>query len=174
MPKLIPLNLKQKLIDFLKTVFPETKLELFLFLVFLTAYGVLGTCIALNYRIVFDNRIPWDAYFSFDNRAIVMTGGGFERHPLANYFFDILRNIAFYFSSGKVDFTFRMMLATCSNIAISLSLVQIFIYLKTVIQLPTWISLILILFFSLCFLNICFRIVSSSSYSVCKFLTKSE
>ena len=148
MPKLIPLNLKQKLIDFLKTVFPETKLELFLFLVFLTAYGVLGTCIALNYRIVFDNRIPWDAYFSFDNRAIVMTGGGFERHPLANYFFNWIREFAYLFSNGKKDETFRLVLVWCSNFAISLSLIQLYKYLKNIIALPQKISLLILFFFS--------------------------
>lgn len=148
MPKLIPLNLKQKLIDFLKTVFPETKLELFLFLVFLIAYGVLGTYIALNYRIVFDNRIPWDAYFSFDNRAIVMTGGGFERHPLANYFFNWIREFAYLFSNGKKDETFRLVLVWCSNFAISLSLIQLYKYLKNIIALPKKISLLILFFFS--------------------------
>ena len=145
---MIPLNLKQKLIDFLKTVFPETKLELFLFLVFLIAYGVLGTYIALNYRIVFDNRIPWDAYFSFDNRAIVMTGGGFERHPLANYFFNWIREFAYLFSNGKKDETFRLVLVWCSNFAISLSLIQLYKYLKNIIALPKKISLLILFFFS--------------------------
>ena len=145
---MIPLNLKQKLIDFLKTVFPETKFELFLFLVFLTAYGILGTAIALNYRIIFDNRIPWDAYFSFDNRAIVMTGGGFERHPLANYFFNWIREFAYLFSNGKKDETFRLVLAWCSNLAVSLSLVQIYKYLKNIINLPKKISLLILFFFS--------------------------
>ncbi|WP_373781587.1 DUF6080 domain-containing protein, partial [Kaistella sp.] len=133
MPKLDILNLNQKLTYFLKTVFPETKFELFLFLLFLTAYGILGTVIALDYRIIFDNRIPWDAYFSFDNRAIVMTGGGFERHPLANYFFNWIREFALLFSNGKMNETFRLVLAWCSNLAISLSLVQIYKYLKNII-----------------------------------------
>ena len=148
MPKLIPLNLRQKLTDFLKTVFPETKFELFLFLIFLTAYGILGTAIALNYRIIFDDRIPWDAYFSFDNRAIVMTGGGFERHPLANYFFNWIREFAYLFSNGKKDEIFRLVLAWCSNLAVSLSLVQIYKYLKNIITLPKKISLLILFFFS--------------------------
>ena len=148
MPKLCALNFKQKFSDFLKTVFPETKLELFLFLVFLIAYGVLGTYIALNYRIVFDNRIPWDAYFSFDNRAIVMTGGGFERHPLANYFFNWIREFAYLFSNGKKDETFRLVLVWCSNFAISLSLIQLYKYLKNIIALPKKISLLILFFFS--------------------------
>ena len=145
---MIPLNLKQKLTDFLKTVFPETKFELFLFLIFLTAYGILGTAIALNYRIIFDDRIPWDAYFSFDNRAIVMTGGGFERHPLANYFFNWIREFAYLFSNGKKDEIFRLVLAWCSNLAVSLSLVQIYKYLKNIITLPKKISLLILFFFS--------------------------
>lgn len=145
---MITLNLKQKLTDILKTIFPETKFELFLFLLFLTAYGILGTAIALDYRIVFDNRIPWDAYFSFDNRAIVMTGGGFERHPLANYFFNWIREFALLFSHGKTNDTFRLVLAWCSNFAVSLSLVQIYKYLKNIITLPKKISLLILFFFS--------------------------
>ncbi|MFN8364350.1 MAG: DUF6080 domain-containing protein [Cloacibacterium normanense] len=62
----------------------------------------------LNYRIIFDDRIPWDAYFSFDNRSIVMTGGGFERHPLSNYFFDFIREFAFLVSEGKKNEIFRL------------------------------------------------------------------
>lgn len=148
MSKLITLNFKQKSTDFLKTVFPETKFELFLFLLFLTAYGILGTFIALHYRIIFDNRIPWDAYFSFDNRAIVMSGGGYERHPFANYFFNGIRELAYLFSNGKKDEIFRLVLAWCSNFAISLSLIQIYKYLKNIIKLPKKISLLILFFFS--------------------------
>ncbi len=140
--------MKQKLTDFLKTIFPETKFELFLFLLFIIVYGILGTVIALDYRIIFDNRIPWDAYFSFDNRAIVMTGGGFERHPLANYFFNWIREFALLFSNGKMNETFRLVLAWCSNFAVSLSLVQIYKYLKNIITLPKKISLLILFFFS--------------------------
>ena len=140
--------MKQKFTDFLKTVFPETKFELFLFILFLTAYGILGTVIALNYRIVFDDRIPWDAYFSFDNRAIVMTGGGFERHPLANYYFGWIREFSFLFSNGKKDEMFRLVLVWCSNVAVSLSLVQIYKYLKNIITLPKKISVLIVFFFS--------------------------
>ncbi|UOE41087.1 DUF6080 domain-containing protein [Chryseobacterium suipulveris] len=120
-----------------------------LFLVFITVYGILGTYIALNYRIIFDDRIPWDAYFSFDNRAIVMTGGGFERHPLANYFFDWIRELALLISSGKKDETFRLVLAWCSNLAVSLSLIQIYKYLKNIVQLPKTVSLLILTFFAL-------------------------
>lgn len=142
-------KVKNFFLQLLKLVFPSTKMEMLLFCFYLILFGILGRYIALHYFIIFDDRIPWDAYFSFDNRSIVRNGGGFERHPLANYFFNIIRNIAFYFSGGKVNFTFRMVLATFSNLAISLSLIQIFKYLKNIIQLPNWISLMLVLFFSL-------------------------
>ena len=148
------MNFKQKSKDILKTIFPSQWNEFFLFVFFLTIYGILGSFIALNFRIIFDNRIPWDAYFSFDNRAIVMTGGGFERHPLSNYFFDGIRNFAFWVSGGKMDATFRLVLAWCSNFAVSLSLVQIFKYLKNIIKLPLKISLLIIAFFALFSTNI--------------------
>lgn len=125
-----------------------------MFIIFSTVYGILGSFIALNYRIIFDDRIPWDAYFSFDNRAIVMTGGGFERHPLANYFFDWIREFGLLFSDGKKDETFRLVLAWCSNFAISLSLIQIYKYLKNIIVLPKKISLLIIAFFAFFSTNI--------------------
>ena len=148
------MNFKQKFFDFIKTVFPSTKFETLLFLIFLSAYGTLGTYIALNYRIIFDDRIPWDAYFSFDNRAIVMTGGGFERHPLANYFFNWIREFALLFSDGKKDANFRLVLAWCSNFAVSLSLIQIYKYLKNIIRLPKNISLLILSFFAFFTTNI--------------------
>ncbi len=148
------MNFKKKLTYSLKTVFPSTKFEGVLFLIFLTIYGILGSFIALNYRIIFDDRIPWDAYFSFDNRAIVMTGGGFERHPLANYFFDWIREFALLFSNGKKDEIFRFILAWCSNFAVSLSLIQIYKYLKNIIVLPKKISLVILFFFAFFSTNI--------------------
>ena len=77
-----------------------------------------------------------------------MTGGGFERHPLANYFFNWIREFALLFSNGKMNETFRLVLAWCSNFAVSLSLVQIYKYLKNIITLPKKISLLILLFFS--------------------------
>lgn len=120
-----------------------------LFAVFILFYGSFATVIALNYRIIFDNRIPWDAYFSFDNRAIVMTGGGFERHPLSNYFFDVIRKIAIAVSGGKMDVNFRLVLAWFSVVTVCLSLIQIFKYLRNIIRLPLWVSCLIVIFFSL-------------------------
>ncbi|NML69890.1 hypothetical protein HHL23_08770 [Chryseobacterium sp. RP-3-3] len=139
--------MKTKLINLLKQVFPSTYTELAVFLFFLTCYGILGSYIALHYRIIFDSRIPWDAYFSFDNKAIVMTGGSFERHPLAYYFFNWVREFSLLISGGKMDTTFRLTLAWLSNTAISLCMVQIFKYLKNITGLPLTISLLIILFF---------------------------
>ncbi|MGG5209168.1 DUF6080 domain-containing protein [Chryseobacterium sp. MIQD13] len=139
--------IKTKLIAFLKQIFPWSYTELAVFLFFLICYGILGSFIALNYRIIFDSRIPWDAYFSFDNKAIVMSGGSFERHPLAYYFFNWIREFSLFISGGKMDATFRLTLAWLSNIAITLCIVQIFKYLKNIIRLPLSIALLLILFF---------------------------
>ena len=154
MPKYSTLISKQKFTVFLKTVFPSTKFEVLLFLIFLSVYGTLGSFIAMNYRIIFDERIPWDAYFSFDNTGIVMSGGGFERHPLANYFFYALRKIGLFFSDGKKDEIFRLFLAWCSNFAVSLSLIQVYKYLKNIIALPQKFSLLILAFFAFFTTNI--------------------
>ncbi|WP_312391829.1 DUF6080 domain-containing protein [Chryseobacterium sp.] len=117
-------------------------------------YGILGWYIALDYRIIYDERIPWDAYFSFDNKAIVMTGGSFERHPLSYYFFNWIREIALYLSDGKTNAVFRLALAWMSNLMVSLSILQVFKYLKNIINLPNYISLLLIIFFGIFSTNI--------------------
>ena len=143
------MNLKTKFYNFLKTLFPSSWTELFLFLFFLIFYGSIAWLVSTNYRIVFDDRIPWDAYFSFDNRAIVMTGGGFERHPLANYFFTWIRETALFFSGGKKDVNFRLALSLISALTVSLSVLQIFKYLRNIIGLPLFLNLLLVVFFSL-------------------------
>ncbi len=117
------------------------------FLFFIVCYGILGSYIALHYRIIFDSRIPWDAYFSFDNKSILMTGGSFERHPLSYYFFNWIREFSLFISGGKTDANFRLTLAWLSNIIITLNIIQVFKYLKNIIQLPLWLSLLIILFF---------------------------
>jgi len=147
-------SIKSKFINFFKIVFPSTFIELGVFIFFLVAYGILGSYIALNYRIIFDSRIPWDAYFSFDNKAIVMTGGSFERHPLSYYFFNWIREFALLFTNDKTDVNFRLILAWMSNTVISLSLVQVFKYLKNIINLPLMISLLIVFLFSVFSTNI--------------------
>lgn len=117
------------------------------FLFFIICYGILGSYIALHYRIIFDSRIPWDAYFSFDNKSILMTGGSFERHPLSYYFFNWVREFSLFISGGKMDANFRLTLAWLSNLIITLNIVQVFKYLKNIISLPLWLSIIIILFF---------------------------
>lgn len=138
---------KTKFIQFFKLIFPSTGLELVVFLFFLVIYGYLGSYIAIHHKIIFDSRIPWDAYFSFDNKSIVLTGGSFERHPLSYYFFNWIRELALLFSDGKMDGNFRFALAWFSNIAVSLSVLQVFKYMKNIIQLPLGINIVLILFF---------------------------
>lgn len=138
---------KTKFINFFRLIFPSTGIELVVFLFFLVAYGYFGSYIAIHHKIIFDARIPWDAYFSFDNKSIVMNGGSFERHPLSYYFFNWIRESALFFSDGKMDGNFRFALAWFSNIAVSLSVLQVFKYLKNIIRLPLLISLLLVLFF---------------------------
>lgn len=117
------------------------------FLFFMICYGILGSYIALHYRIIFDSRIPWDAYFSFDNKSILMTGGSFERHPLSYYFFNWVREFSLFISGGKMDANFRLTLAWLSNLIITLNIIQVFKYLKNIIQLPLWLNILIILFF---------------------------
>ena len=147
-------NFKSKFVNFFKLVFPSSSIEFWVFLFLITAYGVLGSYIALNYRIIFDNRIPWDAYFSFDNRSIVMSGGSFERHPLSYYFFNWVREFAFLISGGKTNATFRLVLAWLSTVTVSLSVLQIFKYLKNIIRIPLMINLLLTAFFAFFSTNI--------------------
>ena len=78
-----------------------------------------------------------------------MTGGGFERHPLANYFFNWIRELALFISGGQMDATFRLVLAWCSVVAVSLNLVQIFKYLRDIIEIPRTLAYLILVFFSL-------------------------
>ncbi|PKF75341.1 hypothetical protein CW752_04790 [Chryseobacterium sp. PMSZPI] len=146
--------MKTKFINFLRLVFPSTYIELAVFIFFLTCYGILGSYIAIHYRIIFDSRIPWDAYFSFDNKSILMTGGSFERHPLSYYFFNWVREFSLFISGGKMDVNFRLTLAWLSNIIITLNVLQIFKYLKNIIRLPLAINFLIVLFFGIFSTNI--------------------
>ncbi len=148
------MKLLNKILPFLKSVFPSTNTELLIFLFFVIVYGANAWFIAENFRIIYDDRIPWDAYFSFDNRAIVQTGGGFERHPLSNYFFDQIRNFALWISGNRYDSVFRLVLALFSTVVISLANVQIFKYLNNIIKLPLKISLLILAFYGLFVTNI--------------------
>lgn len=146
--------IKTKFIHFFRLVFPSSYTELAVFLFFITCYGILGSYIAIHYRIIFDSRIPWDAYFSFDNKSILMTGGSFERHPLSYYFFTWIRELCLFISGGKMDVNFRLTLAWLSNIIITLNIVQIFKYLTNIIRLPLMYSLLITLFFGIFSTNI--------------------
>lgn len=143
------MNIQHKSKDFLRTIFPANRWELIFFLFFLLGYGILASILALNYRLVFDARIPWDAYFSFDNRAIVLNGGSFERHPLSKYFFDALRKLALWISGQKMNADFRLVLSLFSVLTVSLGNIQILKYLKNIIQLPKVIAGFLTLFFGI-------------------------
>ncbi|WKS95202.1 DUF6080 domain-containing protein [Riemerella columbina] len=146
--------MKTRRFHWLQIIFPCSWVEWALWAFFLLAYGSLSVDIAQNFRIIFDDRIPWDAYFSFDNRAIVMTGGGYERHPLSNYFFEAIRTFSLWVSSGQKGATFRTALALLSTFTVSLSMVQVYKYLRNIIALSITPSLLLVGFFSLFSTNI--------------------
>ena len=148
------MKLLNKILSFLKSVFPSTKTELLIFLFFVIVYGANAWFIAENFRIIYDDRIPWDAYFSFDNRAIVQTGGGFERHPLSNYFFDFIRDFALWISGNHYNSVFRLVLALFSTVVIALANVSVFKYLNNIIKLPLKISLLILAFYGLFVTNI--------------------
>ena len=148
------LKILNKTLSILKIIFPATKAELLIFLFFALVYGINAWFIAENFGIIYDDRIPWDGYFSFDNRAIVQTGGGFERHPLSNYFFDCIRNFALWISGNHYNSVFRLVLALLSTVMISLANVSVFKYLNNVIRLPLKISLLILAFYGLFVTNI--------------------
>lgn len=147
-------KLVNKFVSLLKTVFPSTRTELLIFIFFVILYGANAWFIAEHFSIIYDDRIPWDGYFSFDNRAIVQTGGGFERHPLSNYFFDGIRDFALWISGNHYNSVFRLVLALMSTIVIALANVSVFKYLNNVIRLPLKISLLMLAFYGLFVTNI--------------------
>lgn len=147
-------QLTEKAKKILTNIFPHGKVEWILFGIYFVIYASFGSFIALNYTVIYHEKIPWDAYFSFDNRAIINTGGGFERHPLSNYFFDWIRNFALLFSEGKKNDIFRLVLALLSATTISLSIIQVYKYLKNIIVLPFYFNILLVFFFSIFSTNI--------------------
>lgn len=148
------MKILNKTLSILKIIFPSTKTELWIFLFFVLVYGINAWYISDNFSIIYDDRIPWDGYFSFDNRAIVQTGGGFERHPLSNYFFDCIRDFALLISGNHYNSIFRLVLALFSTFVIALANVSVFKYLNNVIQLPLKISLLILVFYGLFVTNI--------------------
>lgn len=140
--------------SFLKVIFAATRTEILIFLFFVILYGANAWFIAENFRIVYDDRIPWDAYFSFDNRAIIQTGGGFERHPLSNYFFNNVRDFALWLSGNRYNAVFRLVLALFSTLTVALANVQIFKYLNNIIGIPLKISFVILAFYGLFVTNI--------------------
>ncbi len=139
--------MKAKFFNF-KTIFPVTATELFVLLFFIAVYMSFGWFIASEFRLVYDERVPWDAYFSFDNYSIVNTGGGWERHPFSIYLFDVIRDIALYISGGKTDSTFRIVLMAFSATTVAFTMLQFYKYFRNIIKLPVAINLFLLLFFS--------------------------
>lgn len=113
---------------------------------FLAVYLIHGLWLASSFTIIYDERIPWDAYYSFDNRSIVQTGGGAERHPFSAMLFHSLRDTALFLSGGSYGAGFRSFWAVVGALLCSLSLVQIWRYFRQVQHLPVLLSAVLIVF----------------------------
>ena len=135
-------------VSFWQMIRPRQSSELFLWLGLWLVYALWASYIAINYTVIFDHRIPWDAYFSFDNRAIVLTGGGIERHPLANYFFDVLRKICLWISGNRYNQLFRCSLAFFSVTTVSYTVFLVHQYLKYLVKLPQNMAILLSLFYA--------------------------
>ena len=111
----------------------------------MVVYGVFGWFIASQFRLVYDDRIPWDAYFSFDNYSIIVSGEpGNVTHFLI--IFNIIRESALWISGGKTNATFRIALSMLSTITVAFTMLQCYKYFRNIIKLPLSISLFLLLF----------------------------
>lgn len=127
---------------------PSGRFQWLFFLLTLFSYLALAYSVAYPYSIVFDPRIPWDAYLSFDNRAVVLTGGGYERHPLSVHFFQAVRELALFLSEGKFDAVFRVVLSFSSTLAVALSVLYVLKYALDILELDRLSASIVSLFFA--------------------------
>ena len=144
-----------KIFIFLKILFPSNKVEALLFLSLMLLYLPLGIWLSLNTTVIYNKDIPWDIYFSFDNRSIILSGGMIEKHPFSEFFIRPVYNLAIWVYQAIGDFRFFSLTFTvlCS-INVSLGCVLIFKYLRNIIQLDVKISLLIIAFYAFFSTNI--------------------
>jgi len=144
-----------KIFIFLKILFPSNKVEALLFLSLMLLYLPLGVWLSLNTTVIYNKDIPWDIYFSFDNRSIILSGGMIEKHPFSEFFIRPVYNLAIWVYQTIGDFRFFSLTFTVlCNINVSLGCVLIFKYLRNIIQLDVKISLLIIAFYAFFSTNI--------------------
>ncbi len=134
--------------EILRIFFPNSSSEWRVFAVFFVLYAGLGYFIAYTCLAIYHPEIPWDAYWSFDNRAIVITGGGADRHPLSLWLFRPQYLFLNLIGISEKDFAFRLWYAWVSAGLMALSCSKIWRILFVVLELPSRISAILVLMFA--------------------------
>lgn len=140
-------NIRQ-LSEVFKLLLPQKKQEICILLFFMVFYLSYAFFIALNTSIIDSIDQPFDLYFSFDNPIIYDRGYTYvPGHPLMKYMTmpfiflgDLLANLYGY----KAKTIFLTIICT---LLISLSVVYIFRYLRTIIELNANVSYILSAFY---------------------------
>jgi hypothetical protein len=155
MTKLGGETIKNKIFSFLKILFPSNKTESVLFLILMILYLPLGIWLSLNTTVIYNKKIPWDIYFSFDNRSIILSGGMIEKHPFSEFFITPVYNLAVWVYQTVDDFRFFSLTFTvlCA-VNVSLGIVLIYKYLRNIIKLETGISLLIVVFYTFFSTNI--------------------
>lgn len=140
---------------FLRLCFPSNKAENILFLIVYVFYFPLGMYLALNTGVIVPKNIPWDLYFSFDNRSIAISGGMVQKHPFAEYIIVPIYSFGLMLSSWFHDNRWvSIVFVIICNLFVSLSIVQIFKYLRNILNLNLKVSALLIVFYSIFTTNI--------------------
>lgn len=137
-----------KLLRYFKYFFPAKKEEYWVGGLFFVVFSLLGIYLSYTSSIIYHPFVPWDAYWSFDNRAIIQTGGGAERHPLSEWLFSGLKSLALFLSGDLYDAKFRCFYAVVSSLLVSLSCVQVFRYVRQIIHFGIWTAVMIVLFFA--------------------------
>lgn len=167
------MDAKKKLLslrDILKFFFPESRLEIFVFLAFFTFYLSYSIFIALNSSVIDFTERPYDVYFSYDNPIVYERGYVYiSGHPLMRYITmpfillgDFLANL-FGYKAKTILCVF-----ICS-LLVSLSIIYICRYLKKIIKLRGSVVYILLGMygFSMTCLTLCF---TPESFTISVFL----
>ncbi len=143
-------KLKNQIVQILSYIFPSTKTEGILFLLLLIFYIPLGVYLALNSSIIYNKDIPWDIYFSFDNRSIILSGGMIEKHPFSYYFIMPVYHLAiwiFHLTGDDLRY-FSLTFTILCTVSVALGIVQVFKYLNNIIKIKKSLSFILIIFYA--------------------------
>ncbi|PQL95467.1 hypothetical protein C4S77_01340 [Apibacter adventoris] len=149
------INIKNCFLKFIKILFPSTRNEGIIFLMLLILYIPLGIYFSFFSTIIYNEKIPWDIYFSFDNRSIILSGGMIEKHPFSYYFIMPIFNLAnwFYHINNNLGF-FNVIFTVFCAVNVSLGIVFVYKYLTNIINLKTKTTYLIIIFYTFFSTNI--------------------